>query len=518
MKWVKVMLVDDEVLAIEHIRNLISWQQLGYEIVCSTTRSSQVMRLAREHRPDLVIMDIVMPGRDGLALSKELLIDGHVLKIVLLTSYKEFEYAKEALKLGVANYWVKHEMDANTLKRELGGLRAEIENDRRLRDNDRGRLLVDWLGGRSLTDSQWRLATADRGEMFDRLHLLVLESDTVYSLLPGMTQDHYTLPQEWPDTEDASLLAAIRFLEGNFVLIYGDNSSTGERKMRELLEEKTVAARQTLEPLIGRTVSMAVAYGLPNRAAVPGKLAEALKLLSQTIFYGPRQLFRLNDLQPAEETEPIHWEWEDRLTEIKQQLADKRYEAAAREVAALFALAAEAKNRSVFADLCRQLVAALNRCRSANGLASLTDSWAAGSRAAADWTSLAGIRDWFLSELQALESAPTALPALSRKVRQALELMERQYSDPELNTDAIAQQLGISRDYLRHLFKEETGKTVLDQLTDIRMERARKLLDEGNLKVYEIAERVGFRNGQYFSQVFRKAAGMTPLEYMEKRR
>ncbi|MGO4546261.1 helix-turn-helix domain-containing protein [Paenibacillus sp. 2TAB23] len=518
MKWVKVMLVDDEVLAIEHMQNLISWQQLGYEIVCSTTRSSQVMRLAREHRPDLVIMDIVMPGRDGLALSKDLLTSGNVLKIVLLTSYKEFEYAKEALKLGVSNYWVKHEMDANTLKRELGGLRAEIESDRRLRYDDRDRLLIDWLGGRSLSDTQWRIATADRGETFDRLHLLVLESDQIYPLLSGTIKNHPTLPNEWPETGDSSLLAAIRFLEGYFILIYGDNSSRGERKMLELLEEKAAAARQTLEQLIGRTVSIAIAYGLPNRTAVPGKLAEALKRLSQSIFYGPRQLFRLNDLQPEEEMELVHWEWEDRLTELKKRLADMRYEDSALEVAALFALSVETKNMSGFADLCRQLVTSLNRCRSTYGLASLAESWAAGPGSAADWTSVAGICDWFLSEIKAMESASTALPAISRKVRQALEQMERQYSDPELNTDVIAQQLGISRDYLRHLFKEETGKTVLDQLTDIRMERARKLLDEGKLKVYEIAERVGFRNGQYFSQVFRKAAGMTPLEYMEKRR
>lgn len=110
------------------------------------------------------------------------------------------------------------------------------------------------------------------------------------------------------------------------------------------------------------------------------------------------------------------------------------------------------------------------------------------------------------------------LPTVSRKVRQALEQMERHYGDPELDADTLARQLGISRDHFRHLFKLETGKTALDRLTEIRMEKAKQLLDEGNLKVYEIADRVGFRNGQYFSQVFRKLTGMTPLEYMEKRR
>ncbi|MGG4146064.1 helix-turn-helix domain-containing protein [Paenibacillus algorifonticola] len=518
MNLVKVMLVDDEVLAIEHMKNLISWQQLGCEIVCTANKPSQVIRLAREHRPDLIIMDIVMPGKDGLALSRELLAEGLVLKIVLLTSYKEFEYAKEALKLGVSNYWIKHEMDAETVRRELGGLREEIEGDRRLRKNDRGRLLVDWLGGRPLTDAQWRTATAGLGEAFDRLHLLVLEPARMMPLLPGVMPNKPEWPMEWPSAGDSSLLAAIPFLESCFVLIYGDKSSRGESKMRELLEEKAAEARRTIEQLTGRAASMAMAYGLPNRADVPGKLAEALKWLSQAMFHSSGHLFRMNELQREEEKAPLHLEWEEGLTKTKELLSDSQYEEAAREVSALFSLALAAKDANGFADLCRQLVSVLNRYRATSGLPSLTETWAAGPGTTADWASLTGIRDWFLSELNALAGTSAGQPTLSRKVRQALEQMEQHYGDPELDADAIARQLGISRDHFRHLFKLETGKTALDRLTEIRMEKAKLLLDEGNLKVYEIADRVGFRNGQYFSQVFRKMTGMTPLEYMEKRR
>ncbi|ANY66661.1 hypothetical protein BBD42_09455 [Paenibacillus sp. BIHB 4019] len=518
MNWVKVMLVDDEVLAIEHMKNLISWQQLGYEIVCTANKPSQVVKLAREHRPDLIIMDIVMPGKDGLALSRELLAEGLVLKIVLLTSYKEFEYAKEALKLGVSNYWIKHEMDAEAVKRELGGLREEIESDKRLRKNDRGRLLIDWLGGRPLSDAQWRTATAEVGAAFDRLHLLVLEPARIMPLLPGTAIGKPEWPTDWPDAGDSSLLAAIPFLESCFVLIYGDKSSRGEGKMRELLEEKAVEARRTIEQLTGRPAAMAMAYGLPNRADVPAKLAEALKWLSQAMFYAPSHLFRLNELRRAEENASVHLDWEEGLAKTKELLPGHQYEAAAREISALFARALAAKDAVGFADLCRQLVAVLNRYRSTCGLPSLAEAWAAGPGTTADWTSLMGIRDWFLTELNALAEATSGLPAVSRKVRQALEQMERHYSDPELDADAIARQLGISRDHFRHLFKLETGQTALDRLTEIRMEKAKLLLDEGNLKVYEIADRVGFRNGQYFSQVFRKMTGMTPLEYMEKRR
>ncbi|XID92013.1 helix-turn-helix domain-containing protein [Paenibacillaceae bacterium WGS1546] len=517
MDPVKVMLVDDEVLAIEHMRGLISWESLGYEIVCAATKPSQAARLAREHRPELVIMDIVMPGTDGLALSKQLLAEGAAGKIVLLTSYKEFEYAKEAMKLGIANYWVKHEMDPETVKRELGGLREEIENDRRLRKNDRGRLLVDWLGGRPLSDKQWRTATGGLGEAFDRFHLLVMQPDRSFPVLPGAAPESPDLPADWPDSGDAGLLAAVRFLDSHFVLIFGDRGSKGEGKMRERLEEEAAKARATMEKLTGRTVSTAMAYGLTNREDVPAKLAEAMKRLANAIFYGPRHLFRLNELLPEAE-EAVREDWEESAEKVREWLADRKYKEAGAGLSAAFAIAAAAKDAAALSDLCRQSVGLLNRSRSAVGLPPLAEARPPGAGESADWMSLEGIRDWFLRELSAIEAADAGLPSVSRKVRQALEYMEANYADPDIDADRIARRIGISRDHLRHVFKEETGATVLDRLTEIRMERAKRLLGEGSFKIYEIAERVGYRNGQYFSQVFRKTTGMTPLEYMEKRR
>ncbi len=512
MNPVKVMLVDDEVLAIEHMRGLVSWQSLGYEIVCSATKPAEALKLAREHRPELVIADIVMPGMDGLALSKELLKEGTALRIVLLTSYKEFEYAKEALKLGVSNYWIKHEMDAETVKRELGGLREEIENERRERKNDRGRLLVDWLGGRAISDEQWRTATSGTGGRYDRLHLLVLQPDRPFPVLAGTVQEEIGLPAEWPEEEEDGLLAAVRFLGGCFVLVFGDNAVRGEGKMREAMELRTAEAARTLERLTGTTVSAALAYGLASRTDVPGRLGEALKRLDRTIFHGPRCLFRLNDLWREEEKAASPWEREEDAAAVRGLLADRKYKEAADAMAVSFERAAEARDADGFADLCRQTVASLNRGRSGVGLPPLAEERREG------WTSLAGILAWFRAETEKLAAHDADRPAVSRKVRQALDYLEMNYADPEIDADAVAREIGLSRDHLRHVFKEETGKTVLDRLIDIRMERAKQLLDDGSLKIYEIAERVGYRNGQYFSQVFRKTTGMTPLDYMEKRR
>ncbi|WP_276356616.1 helix-turn-helix domain-containing protein [Cohnella caldifontis] len=522
MKPIRVMIVDDEILAIEHLRGLVPWDALGFEIVCAATNPLQAPELARKHQPELAIMDIVMPGMDGLALCERLAAAGSLLKIVLLTSYKEFDYAKAAVKLGVSNYWVKHEMNGETLQRELAGLRQEIERERQRRDADRGRLLTDWLGGRPLTDEQWAIAAGGKASAADNLQLIVLQPDLPFPVLAGIVGaadvSAARLPAEWPDGGDAELLAAVRFLDNQYVLLYTDGGIRGEGKKREFLEEKASKARETLERRIGTTASVAAAFGLAGRVDVPAKLAEAARFLALSVFAGPRASYRLNDpaAKPPTEVRPLAWV--DGMARFREALNAGNFAEASNALEALFGQAEASRDVTGFADFCRQLAALLDRSRAASRLPSLREAWEAGNFRAEQWVSVAGIRSWALAEVDRLAEAAGGAAALSRKVRQALEYMESRYADEELSADAIAQHLGISRDYLRHVFKEETGRTLLDKLTDIRMERAKALLEQGTFKVYEIAERVGYRNGRYFSQVFRKWTGQNPLDFMERKR
>jgi len=286
--------------------------------------------------------------------------------------------------------------------------------------------------------------------------------------------------------------------------------------MRAYLEERAAWARQALEQAAGCTVSMALAYGLQGREELPGRAADALRLLSQSFFEGPRHIFRLNDT--AHPPAGAAWVEDDGIERYRQALSALQLEEAMGELPLLFEQAAAARDEAVFSDMCRQLASALNRCRVAAQLPTLAELWEAGELDDSGWTSIGGIQSWFKEQLQGIAAALGGQQTVSRKVRLALSHMEHHYDDPDLDTDAIARQVGLSRDHFRHLFKEETGQTVLDQLTDIRMKHAKRLLDEGRYKVYEIADKVGFRNSQYFSQVFRKSTGMNPLEYMERTR
>ena len=93
------------------------------------------------------------------------------------------------------------------------------------------------------------------------------------------------------------------------------------------------------------------------------------------------------------------------------------------------------------------------------------------------------------------------------------DLINREYRNPGFSLESIADAMGMSATYIGRLFKKHTMKTILDYITEVRMQEARELLSETELSVGEVAERAGFANSPYFYKVFKKTHGITPAEY-----
>lgn len=103
----------------------------------------------------------------------------------------------------------------------------------------------------------------------------------------------------------------------------------------------------------------------------------------------------------------------------------------------------------------------------------------------------------------------------SRYVRQATAYIREHYSDPDICVSEIAGALGISEGHLSHMFKKETGGTILFWMTRCRIREAIRLLKEGNMKTYEVAEAAGYRDISYFSSTFKRITGHSPSEYLK---
>jgi len=117
------------------------------------------------------------------------------------------------------------------------------------------------------------------------------------------------------------------------------------------------------------------------------------------------------------------------------------------------------------------------------------------------------------------EAAETAPLGIARKgdkskyVQEAMDYISAHYNDPDISVGTVAQSLNISEGYLSHTFKKETDYTLLNYLTRYRIHKAMELLKDCRVKVYEVAEQVGYRDIAYFSATFKKYAGISPSEY-----
>ena len=105
----------------------------------------------------------------------------------------------------------------------------------------------------------------------------------------------------------------------------------------------------------------------------------------------------------------------------------------------------------------------------------------------------------------------------SKYVLEAMDYISRNYSNPDICVGTIAQYLGISEGHLSHTFKKETDYSILNYLTRYRIHKSMELLNDCRVKIYEVAEQVGYRDIAYFSATFKKLVGVSPSEYQDTR-
>ena len=114
-----IMLVDDEVLALEYLKNMVDWERNGYHVVGCATSGKKALELFDRTHPQIVISDIRMPGTDGLELTRQIKEKDKETVVILLSAYRDFDYAQKGIRYGVSNYLLKHELSSELILKEL---------------------------------------------------------------------------------------------------------------------------------------------------------------------------------------------------------------------------------------------------------------------------------------------------------------------------------------------------------------------------------------------------------------
>ena len=128
-QMMKVLLIDDEKMALEYLENIVSWEMYGFEVVGTLTDARQALKVFRKTRPDLVVSDVCMQGMDGLDFAAAIREIDQNTHILFLSGYKNFDYVKEAIRLGIDDYLLKSDMDEELFATKILKIREKIERE-----------------------------------------------------------------------------------------------------------------------------------------------------------------------------------------------------------------------------------------------------------------------------------------------------------------------------------------------------------------------------------------------------
>ncbi|MFC4305373.1 response regulator transcription factor [Cohnella boryungensis] len=479
---ITVMLVDDEPLALENVYEMVAWEANGFEIVAKAGNGRMALRLFDKHRPQIVITDISMPQMDGLELGRAIHRQSPETQLVYLTAYRDFDYARQALELKAASYLLKHEISRNRLLEHLLELRRTIQGQAHLRESAVRTLIGDYLRGKSVL----RIEEADSPltrELTERLRvslaLLLFEINPVVHLDGGKSTVQTADERLWErlSREVRDNLNTVRTIEvlptdgGGYAVLLSVNAPNSMLLMQYRLQQIARIFQKGIAEATGFAPSILM-EPCSSKEQLPELFGAMTEAYDYSLFLPASSLFMLTQVPTGKSDSRAF------LPDLMEASDFRSLLGFLKTTGAELAKEYGVEGNKPLGGNARDIAAALRRMQEER------------------------------AEEKRLRSS------FSRWVLKAMDYVGEHYGDSDLSLESVAESLQISAIHLRTTFKKETGQSLLDYTTEFRMEIAKRLLKSGELKIYEVSEKVGYKTSQYFSQVFKKVTGSHPKDFI----
>ncbi|QHT62343.1 response regulator [Paenibacillus lycopersici] len=539
----QVLIADDEWMFREYLRTALDWELYGFRICGEAKNGEEALELAKASPPDIALVDITMPFMDGLELTERLKAEYPAVSVVLITGHNEFDYARRALKLGVEDYilkpFSKDELTLTMLKLQERHLKQREEQTtlqhhlQLMRENVLVRLVSGELaepheGLKQLLASYQMTLDAPA---YAVACIEIDEMDRKWSEVSERLLWKYAVTNILAEAMEASGGKPVLFNgpEGRIVCLYGIFEANGSRMPPD--PNRSFAAAENalprLEPfeklclLIKKYLHFSITIGVGgvydcSVAGIRGSYGEALTALQNKFVLGSDRVIAYGrHLSGGTGSAQYPPELGDELQLLLRAQDEARIHAKLNE---LFVGIREQRLSIDYAYvICMSLVSICLGYVTEAGhpIEDCFGEHFFPYKEIRGLTSIDEVESW----MKALFNKAAQYTRRYKKTRSSIiaqsakSFIEERYIDSELNVDIVAQQSYINPSYLRAVFKKEIGMTVTDYITHVRMNRAKELIGEGNRKLSDIAEAIGYSDGSYFSKSFKKFFGWSPSEY-----
>ncbi len=534
----RVFLVEDESIIRQTLRDTVPWAQCGYTFAGEAGDGEMALPMIRQLRPDVLITDIRMPFMDGLALSKLVLQEFPQMKVVIISGYDDFEYAQQAISIGVERYLLKP-ITKSALLTVLEELKSKIEGERAQQNYM----------------AQFQQEAQDyeqyaRRRFFEQIVAGQLSVQQIYEKAEAMDLDLraqcYTialvsaLPEQHGVTEAYSeASASIRdgllahFLKYPEYILFRWNLTTyavlikGERdKMEQYIQRCTATVRAQYETY-GPELNWYVAVGKPTQrlSMLPACFDEVSRLWAYRYILPAQRVMTSDAVSFLTGTGTAH------------DFADLDVSKLNPAVVTGMLQSASAQEVSGFVDAYIHGVSGMEQALSSMPFCQFV--MLSVRFTATEFVRTLGVpqKDFlqslkcldmigqnvtqddlkrYLSEilLRAIELRDKAAGSQYRTLlTEAVSYIDANFQREDISLNRVAKEVNISANYLSAVFSQELGTTFVEYLTAKRMEKARELLRTSGLRSGEVAVAVGYKDPHYFSFLFKKTQGCTPRDY-----
>ena len=528
----KVFLAEDEFIIREGIKNNIDWQAHGYEFCGEASDGELAFPLIQKTRPDILITDIKMPFVDGLALSRLVKKELPETEIIILSGYEEFDYAKEAIQIGVARYLLKP-INGETLLQEIDSV-AEIilgkQKEKEIREKYQKEMEENSL--RDQMDLFQHLVTGDCSmeellSVADKLDLKIMAPwySIVLLKIQSMKHDYeeYSGSIVVVDERIAKLaepehvLVFDRALEGRAFLFKADSEDELLAYQKEYLGD----VKEVLSGYANLRYFGGIGTPVNRLREIPASFEDASHAFAHRYLVAESCILDSSLLMQEGAAEQEDF----RISAVNPEQIDR---AKMQE----FLRTGDLDEVIYFVDeFFGKLDGGAMKSRIFRQYITMDAYFSI-----ADFLKGLGLQK---DEIEApdqdssiLQDEKSAMDYIVRIMNKALVLREKRassryedvvsevihyiednYAQEELSLNLLASHVNFSPNHLSMIFSQQTGQTLIRYLTDYRMNRAKELLRCSGKKSSVISMEVGYKDPHYFSYLFKKTQGMTPTQY-----
>jgi len=530
-----IIIVDDNRLVSEGIRELVDWESLGVEVAGICDNGLEGYKMAMKLKPDFVISDVDMPVMDGLEMAakiKDALLE---TKFIFISCFDDFNYVKEAMDLEAYKYILKpiNFDELTSVIQKLSKLKNQnliqkgVENELKLQVRRSIPLLQqqffkDLLYGR-LTDEEDILA---------HMRYLGIERVNQYYTVVFVEVDDYELKYSGVDIEKKYLIIEgikkyineLMLFKDNGYIINQQHNSLGfiiytpnnkDEELSSILEALSLC-KGSINNKLNVNITFGVSEFSVNIKNMP-KLLEYAEYAVKSKFYSRgNTIIMSSDIKDFSEFE--HYNLQILRNDIKEIFVNEKKELIDTFINKYYMTNTHLPQNYIksltfsIVNIIHTILIEENQSFE-NVFQSETAIWEKISR----FETIVDIEQWIsylfkevISYLSNKESN-----RYKKIVEDIKRIVGKNYAEVN-NIEEIIKPLFISASHANLIFKQKTGMTIFDYLVDTRMEQAKKMLEDPYSKVYEVSEKVGYKNKSYFSSIFKEYTGLTPKQYTNR--